>query len=377
MKAIQLIIFSAALMLSACGKKNNTGDKATQLTELKKQRDELNTKIKDLEKETGTKEAGISSGETKIKEVATTPVAKTRFDHNVEVQGKVDSDKNVQVSPEMGGIITKVNVSMGDKVKKGQVLAELDATVIAHSMEEVKGQLNYAKLIYDKQKILWDQKIGSEVQYLTAKNNKESLENKMSTLQRQYNMSKVKSPIDGVIDESKARQGEATMAGLPLFRVVNLSDFKVVAEIAEAYLHEINIGDEVLVILPDAGQEIKAKVTDKSNAIDAMNRTFKIEIALKGNNMVLRPNMIAKVKINDYSNASAIVAPINTVQESDAGTYVYVAEKANENYKVKKQFVKTGKSYLDMVEIKDGLQPGDLLITTGFQDLAEGQLIKF
>jgi RND family efflux transporter MFP subunit len=377
MKAIQLIVFSAIVILSSCGKKNEADAKKDQLTELKKQRDELDAQIKDLEKQTGPVEASLASGDLKIKEVATTAVAKKRFDHNVEVQGRVDSDKNVLVSPESSGTITKINVQMGDKVRKGQVLAELDGSLMAQNLEEVKGQLNHAKVIYDKQKVLWDQKIGSEVQYLTAKNNKESLENRLATLQRQYNMSKIKSPIDGTVDDSRFKVGEAIMAGLPMFRVVNLSEFKVVAEIAEAYQSEINKGDEVTVILPDAGQELKAKVSDKSSAIDAMNRTFKIEIKLNGKNINLRPNMIAKVKINDYTNKAAFVAPINTVQESDAGPYIYVAEKENDNYKVKKQFVKTGKSYLDLVEIKEGLKVGDLLITTGFQDLSEGQLIKF
>jgi membrane fusion protein (multidrug efflux system) len=373
MKAIQLIIFSAILILSACGKKNEADVKKAELAELKKQRDELNVKIKDLEKGMAPEE----DKDKKIKEVATTSVAKKRFDHNVEVQGRIDSDKNVQVNPEMGGTITKINVSMGDKVRKGQVLAELDASVIANNIEEVKGQLGYAKTVYEKQKALWDQKIGSEVQYLNAKNNKESLENRMATLQRQYNMSKVKSPIDGTVDESRFKEGESASPMLPMFRVVNLSDFKVVAEIAESYQNEINVGDVVTVILPDANQEIKAKVTDKSHVIDAMNRTFKIEIKLNGKNMNLRPNMIAKVKINDYSNSNAFVAPINTVQDSELGSYVYLAEKDNDRYKVKKQYVKKGKSYLDAVEIKEGLKVGDLLITTGFQDLAEGQLIKF
>jgi RND family efflux transporter MFP subunit len=151
----------------------------------------------------------------------------------------------------------------------------------------------------------------------------------------------------------------------------------VVAEVAEAYFGEINVGDDVLVNLPDAGQDIKGKVTDKTNVIDATNRTFKIEVALKGQNAALRPNMIAKVKINDYSKKSAVIVPVNTVQETDEGKYVYVAEKAGNAYKVKKQFVKTGKSYLDKVEVMEGLTPGDLLITAGFQDITAGQQIKF
>jgi membrane fusion protein, multidrug efflux system len=377
MKLIYITIFFAALTLGACSKETESSEeKKAQLADLKKQREELDSKIKALEKDLNSK-GGTAASDQKVKDIAVTSAAASVFNHYIDVQGKVDSDKNVQVSPETGGVILKVNVQLGDKVRKGQILAELDGSVLAQSIEEVKAQAAFANTMYEKQKGLWDQKVGTEVQYLSAKNNKEALENRLSTLQRQYAMTKVKSPIDGTVDEVRFKQGEAVMPGFPMFRVVNLSDFKVVAEVAEAYLGEINVGDEVLVNLPDANQNIKGRITDKTNTIDVMNRTFKIEVALKGQNMALRPNMIAKVKVNDYSNKKAIVAPVNTVQESDGGTYVYLAEKSGNGYKVKKQAVKTGKSYLDKVEIIEGLEAGDLIITAGFQDITAGQLIKF
>jgi membrane fusion protein (multidrug efflux system) len=374
MKLIYITIFFAALILGACNKNANEAKKE-ELADLRKQRDELDGKIRTIEKELS--KSDTTSKDLKIKGIAVTPVSTATFNHYIDVQGKIDSDKNVQVSPEVPGIITKVNVQLGDKVRKGQVLAEIDGSVLAQSIEEVKSQSAFANTMYEKQKGLWDQKVGTEVQYLSAKNNKEALENRLSTLQRQYAMTKIKSPIDGTIDEVRLKQGEAAMPGMPMFRVVNLSEFKVVAEIAEAYFGEIKVGDDVLVNLPDAAQEIKGKVTDKTNVIDAMNRTFKIEVALKGQNLALRPNMIAKIKVNDYTNKSAVVAPVNTIQESETGNYVYLAEKSGAGYKVKKQFVKTGKSYLDKVEIKEGLQNGDLLITSGFQDITTGQQIKF
>jgi membrane fusion protein, multidrug efflux system len=377
MKLIYITIFFAALTLGACSKKTETPEeKKAQLAELKKQREELDGKIRGLEKELNTK-SDTASSDQKVKDIAVTTATTAKFNHYIDVQGRIDSDKNIQVSPEVPGIIQRVNVQLGDKVRKGQILAELDGSVLAQSIEEVKAQAAFANTMYEKQKGLWDQKVGTEVQYLSAKNTKESLDNKLSTLQRQYAMTKVKSPIDGTIDEVKFKAGESATPGMPMFRVVNLSEFKVVAEVAEAYLGEINVGDEVLVNLPDAKQDIKGRITDKTNTIDVMNRTFKIEVALKGQNMSLRPNMIAKVKINDYSNKAAIVAPVNTVQESDGGTYVYLAEKSGNGYKVKKQAIKTGKSYLDKVEIVEGIKSGDLIITAGFQDITAGQLIKF
>jgi membrane fusion protein, multidrug efflux system len=375
MKSIYIILFFAALTLGACSKKTDTPEaKKEQLADLKKQREDLDAKIKALESQLG---AQPDSSEQKVKDIAVTAISPANFNHYIDVQGKIDSDKNVQVSPETPGIIQRVNVQVGDKVRKGQVLAEIDGSVLANNIEEVKGQLAFANTMYEKQKGLWDQKVGTEVQYLSAKNNKESLENRLATMQRQYAMTKIKSPIDGTVDEVRLKEGEAAAPGMPAFRVVNLSEFKVVAEVAEAYLNEINIGDDVIINLPDAEVDIKGKVTQKTNVIDPVNRTFKIEVALKGQNLALRPNMIAKVKVNDYSNKSAIVAPVNTVQDSDAGQYVYVAEKAGNAYKVKKQFVKAGKSYKDKIEIKEGLKEGDLLITSGFQDLTAGQQIKF
>jgi membrane fusion protein (multidrug efflux system) len=377
MKPIYIIIFFAALTLGACSKKADSPEvKKEQLTDLKKQKDELDAKIKSLENELASQPDSMATDQ-KVKDIAITAVMPTNFNHYIEVQGRIDSDKNVQVSPETPGVIQRVNVEVGDKVRKGQILAELDGSVLANSIDEVKGQLAFATTMYEKQKGLWDQKVGTEVQYLSAKNNKESLENRLATMQRQYAMTRIKSPIDGTVDEVRLKEGEAAVPGMPAFRVVNLSEFKVVAEVAEAYLGEINVGDEVLINLPDAGVDIKGKVTQKTNVIDATNRTFKVEVALKGQNLALRPNMIAKVKVNDYTNKSAFVAPINTVQESDAGQYVYLAEKTGNVHKVKKQFVKTGKSYLDKIEIKEGLKEGDLLITSGFQDLTAGQKIKF
>jgi membrane fusion protein, multidrug efflux system len=374
MRPIHIFIFFAALTLGACNKNTNEAKKE-ELADLRKQRDELDGKIRTIEKDLS--QSDTTSKDLKIKGIAVTAVSPVTFNHYIDVQGKIDSDKNVQVSPEVPGIITRVNVQLGDKVRKGQVLAEIDGSVLAQSIEEVRSQSAFANTMYEKQKGLWEQKVGTEVQYLSAKNNKEALENRLSTLQKQYAMTKIKSPIDGTIDEVRLKQGESATPGMPVFRVVNLSEFKVVAEIAEAYFGEIKEGDEVLVNLPDAAQEIKGKVTDKTNVIDAMNRTFRIEVALKGENLALRPNMIAKIKVNDYTNKSAVVAPVNTIQESETGNYVYLAEKSGVGYKVKKQVVKTGKSYLDKVEIKEGLQNGDLLITSGFQDITAGQQIKF
>lgn len=377
MKHIALFLaVSIVLTFSACKKDDGAGKKA-QLEDLKKQSAEIKSKISALEKELASKGDTSKANEGKIKEVVGVNVGIKPFKHYVEVQGRVDSDKNILVSAEAGGVITKVNVTTGKMVKKGQVLAEIDASVLAQGIEEIKTQIAFANTVYEKQKRLWDQKIGTEIQYLTAKNNKESMEHKLASLQRQFNMTRVKSPIDGTVDEVKFNQGESVGPGTPMFRVVNLSDFKVVADIAEAYQHEINIGNVAEVLLPDAGEEIKSKVTDKSNVISDMNRTFQIEIALKGGaSKALRPNMIAKVKINDYSNNKAIVVPVNTVQESEQGNYVYLAEKSGNAYKAKKQFVKKGKSYVESVEILEGLKPEDVLITTGYQDLTDGQLVK-
>lgn len=366
----KLIVLFAIIMMVACNKESS---KKAKLERLKQERDKISAQIAALEME--LRDSLAHDGKNKLIKVS--PVEFREFNHYVEVQGKVDGDENVMVLSKVPGTITKVLVKEGDHVKKGQVLAELDAQVLQQTMIELKTSLAFITDLYEKQKSLWEQNIGSEVQYLSAKNNKESLELKLKTLNEQLEMYKITSPIDGTVEEIQARVGLSTaMPTLVPFRVVNFSKVKVMADVAESFSAKIKTGNQVMIKFPDLNKEVMAKVTFASKYINPLNRTFQVEVGLNADNTEYRANMISVVKINDYSSKEAIVVPVSMVQSSNEGTCVYIAIKEKGKNIARKKIVSTGMTYNGEVEITTGLNKGDLLITTGYQNLVDGQEIK-
>jgi len=371
MKKIIVII---SLFIIAIGCKNND-NKLSELQELLKERDEINKKIEKIQSE--IKASNLDSNQ-KITLVEINQVKKQEFNHFIEVQGKVDGEDNIYVAPKMSGIISAIYVKEGDAVKKGQILAQIDDAITRQSIEELNTQLNFANNLYIKQKNLWDKKIGSEVQYLTAKNNKEALEKKLATLNEQLTMAKIIAPINGTIEEVGVKIGQlATPApNTPAFRMVNFSKIKVTAEVAEAYSPKVRNGDKVFIKLPDFNEEIESTISFASRYINPTNRTFTIESRLNPGKIEFRANMIALLKINDYKNREAIVIPVNLIQKDAKGTYVFVAENKDGKLKSAKRYVKTGMNYNGNTELIDGLKEGDNIITTSIQNLDEGEHIK-
>src|ERR1035437_1684202 len=356
-----LVIIS---LLAAC----TSSDKNSQLEKLRKDRDGLNEKISKLEEELSK----TDSTKNKAKVVECVTLVPKIFNSYIDVQGKVDADENVSVNAEMGGTVSKINVKVGDEVKKDQVLAELDSKVFAEQVSEVQNSFELAKTMYEKQKNLWEQKIGTEVQFLQSKNQKENLEKRLATLQQQMEMSKIKSPINGVIDAVDIKLGQATMPGLAAIRVVNLCSLKVKAEVSESYLAKVKKGNNVDIILPDMQDTIKAKITYAARVISPMTRTFTVSVNLDCIKEY-GPNMIAILKIVDYSNPKAFVVPVSIIQKTGSGDFVFIAE----NNKAKKVKVKTGKIYSGKTEVVEGLKEGDKLITVAYLDLTDGMIIKY
>lgn len=351
-----------------------SGDKTAQLAKLKKQQAELTTQIKTLESQLDPVDS--TKEDMKAKKELILELKSAIFNHYIEVQGKLDGEDNVGVSAKAMGVVDAVYAKVGDHVTKGQVLAKLDDAVLQKSLQELKTRLQFATDMFQKQQKLWDQKIGSEVQYLTAKNSKEGLENTVKTLQDQIDMTRIKSPIDGNVEESPLKVGQSVAPGIPVFRVVNFSVVKVVADIAEAYAAKINDGDEVLVYFPDLQKELTGKINFASRYINPTNRTFQVEVHLKGGISELKANMIAVLKINDYKANNALTIPINLLQKDQTNQFVLIAVKNGYKTVVKKVNVKPGKTYNGVVEISDGLKPGDKVIATDQFDLEEGQSIR-
>lgn len=359
----QILFIGTILLLAACSQPK---DKKTELADLKKQRSELDTKIAALEAEVGTKDS------LAVKEVSVLAIEPSVFTNYVEVQGKVDAEQNVLVNPEAQGIVTAIYARIGQHVNKGQVLAQIDDNVLRQSMAQLQSQLDLAITLFNRQKNLWDQKIGTEVQFLSAKTQKESLERQMKVMQSQQEMYKIKSPISGTIEQMDLKIGQAVMPGMNAIRVVNANDLKAKALVAESYLGKVSQGDDVKVIFPDLADSLKTKVSFASKVIDPLSRSFNVEVKLPSNSKY-RANMIAILKVVDYQNNKAIVIPVSLIQRGESGAYVFIAE----NGKVKRVNIETGRTIDGKAEVQSGLKLADKLIVTGVEGLNEGDSIKF
>lgn len=361
----KLVYLIVIVFFASCGGKAT--DKKTELADLKKQRSELDAKILKLESE-----VGVDKPAQKVLDVSIVEVQPEIFKSFVEVQGKVDAEENVQVSPEMGGVLTAVNVRIGQHVSKGQTLAQIDDKVLRQNLAQLQTQLDLSKNLFNRQKSLWDQKIGTEVQYLNVKTQKEGLERQIDVVRSQQSMYKIKAPISGTIDQMDLRVGQGVAPGGSGIRIVNASNLKAKALVAETYAPRVNQGDEVQVILPDAQDLLNTHLTFASKVIDPVSRSFNVEVKLPSK-AKYRPNMLAILKIADYINKNAITVPVNAIQKSEAGDYVYIAD----NGKAKRSPIKTDKVYDGKAEVLSGLKAGDKVITIGFADLNEGDTIKY
>jgi len=377
MKTHILSIAIAAALLASCSgeKKDGLAGKKEELTKLKTEQSETDKKIKTLEAEIAKLDT-TKRAETNIKVVTVKPLEVGTLSHYVELQGSIDAKNSVMVTPKSGGVITAVYVREGDQVKAGTAMAKVDDSILRESIEEVKTQLTLANTIYNKQKNLWDQKIGTEIQFLQAENNKQSLEKKLVTLNAQLSQSRVAAPISGVVDQVNVKVGETAAPGVGLFRVVNLGNLKVVAKVSDTYAASVKRGDEILISFPDLNKDYKAKVSFVGTTVDPLSRTFSIEANLPSNS-ALKPNMTAKVQINDATKKNALIVDQNIIQGTEKGQVVYVAVNENGKKMAKSKIVKTGLIYNGKIEITEGLQAGDEIITTGYQEVSDGQTISY
>ncbi|MBA3704691.1 MAG: efflux RND transporter periplasmic adaptor subunit [Bacteroidetes bacterium] len=367
MKKIYLIV-SLTIAMIACNSKG--GDKKEELENLKKQEAEIKAKIISLESELSKGGDSTPSGIS----VSVAALKAEIFKNYIDIQGRVDADENVSISSEMPGTITKINVKVGDEVSKGQILAETDARAVLQSIGDLQVNYDLVKQIYEKQKNLWEQKIGTEVQYLQSKANKESMEKKMAGLQEQLNMTRIISPINGTVDAVDIKLGQVVAPGMTSVRIINFSNLKVKAEIAESYASKVKKGSEVIVRFPDMNDSVVSKLNFVSRAINPSTRTFSVEVNLD-NKKEYHPNMVARLNINDYQSPnSVIIIPIKAIQKDENNaSYVYVAE---DNI-AKKRIITLGKEYNGKAEIKSGLKENDLLVTNGYDIINEGDVIAY
>lgn len=302
------------------------------------------------------------------------------FKHSIDIQGRVEADETVSVGPQMPGLVKNVYVHAGDNVRAGQVLATLDADAMSSQLAALKIQRDLAKDVADRTKNLWDQKIGTEMQYLQSKTQYEALEKQVSAMQQQIGMASLKAPIDGVVDAVNIKAGEMAAPGYSNIIVVNTSKLRVKGEVAEGYVSKVKNGNPVSLYFPDANKTVESKITYSGRMINNLNRTFSVEVALPSREEGIVPNMISVIKINDYSNDSALVVPLSAIQQtSDGKTFVYVAVKDKAGKMIaEKRAVSYEMTYNGFAEIKpgQGLSSGDQLITDGSADLNPGDAVS-
>jgi RND family efflux transporter MFP subunit len=372
MKNQYIIVIAALLAFTACGeKKGSVQEKRAALEKIKKEIAALQSKAKQLE----TEIAKLEPTKENNKLVETEVIAAAAFESYLEIEGKADAEQSTIATAQVPGTVTQVIAKAGDVVSAGQALAYLDNSALRQSRLQLEQQLSFANTLFEKQKRLWQQGVGTEVQYLTAKNQKEALEKNLSTLDAQLAMYTIKSPINGTVESVDLKIGQVAAPGLPSFKVVNLRNLKIIADVAESYSNKINTGDGVKINFMDINKTIDSKITFASKVIDPLNRTFRIEIRL--NNVAdVKPNMLAKLKIADYQNKSALTVPTNAITSGVEETYVMVKETSNGKEIARKRLVKTGHTGETRTEILEGLKAGDAVIVTGYQELNDGQTIE-
>ncbi len=395
-KMIQLILLTVTITLAACGgsatESGTVSGKKTELEKLKKEQAAIAGKIKKLETEI-TKLDPLVARDDVAKLVGVSAIATQNFAHYIDLQGKVDAQNISYISPRLGPAqVRAIYVMKGDYVKRGQLLLKLDDAIVRQqvvasrqSTETLKTQLAFAKDLYNRRNNLWKQGIGTEVELITARTNVETLEKQLAAAnenikvqQEQLSGYNVYSNVNGVAEEVNVRVGEifsGAVGNLPQIKIVNTSNLKVVAEVPENYSGKVREGSSIVVTLPDVNKTFNTRINLSGRVIDPNNRSFHIEAKLPADG-ALRPNQIAQVKILDYSAQNAIVIPVNTVGTDEKGKYVYIAVTEKGKLVARKKQIFVGELYNQFIEVKVGLAAGEQLITEGYQNIYDGQLLK-
>lgn len=373
-KILSFSILVLTLVLVSCsqedisldGKKKQAKEIITEIKDLQTKLDSLNLQIRDLE------------GVTEVNKTLVTALTLTEqpFEAFVEVQGTSQAENNVNITTDMGGLVTAVYVDEGQYVSKGKTLIRLDNSVLSSQMAEVETALSLSKDVYEKRKRLWEKNIGSEIEFLQAENNYNSLMDKKKTLGVQMSKANIKAPISGKVDNVFLKVGELASPGMPAVNVVNLNNMEVEVNIPETYLGKVKKGEIVAVEFPTLGKTIDAKVKSISQSINQNNRTFTVVASIPNKDGALKPNLLAKVKIMSDQADKAITVPANLVQKSPQGFYVYAIDTTSGEPVAKEVPVKIGNSYKGQIIITEGLNAGERVINAGFRDVLNGDVLE-
>lgn len=366
-------IFLATLFAVACGSTDNTLEgKKQSLIEAKAQLKVIQKQIRDLETEIVKEDPEFGKSSIKATLVTSVPAKRTAFHHRIEVRGNVQSRTNINISSEMMGQLVKVNVVEGQRVRRGDVIAELDSESLTKTIKELHTQIEYATTIFEKRERLWAKKIGTEIEYLQAKNNKESLENQLETTLTQLDKTTIEAPFSGTIEQVPVKNGEVVQPGQPVAFLVSNNNMYITSEVSESYIGRFQVGDEVEVTFPALKETFISKISSVGNVINPASRTFTVEVRLPNVREYLKTNLVAIVKLVDYASADAVVIPSRIIQEDLQGNFIYTVQ----NEQARKVHVQLGYSYENQTEVISGLMGGESIIDKGNRSVAEGTVVE-
>ncbi|MFL0353126.1 efflux RND transporter periplasmic adaptor subunit [Xanthomarina sp. GH4-25] len=385
MKNIKLLIILVLIATSCGNKKTKSIDDVLasgNLTELKEKRNEIDLKQQELNDQMKLLIEKIAQLDTvkKVPLITTFKAHQEVFNHQLEIQGNVTTKDLLVITPEYNGILTKVYVKEGQQVKKGQLLAKIDDGGLSQQLAQLEIQTSLAKTTFERQKRLWDQNIGSEIQFLQAKSTYESQAEAVNQLKKQMAKTNVTAPFSGTIDDVITQQGSVVAAGQSqLMRMVNLDNMYIETDVPESYIGDVTRGKNVTVEFPVLGKIIETKIRQAGDVINPANRTFKIEVSVPNKDKTIKPNLTARLKINDYTNKKAILIPQSIISENaDGEQYIYIITNKNSNGEgdAKRVIIKTGKTQGDVIEVLEGVEDGAEIVKEGARSVKDGQTVK-
>ncbi len=370
----KLILIALTSVFACTQSADDAESKKKELDAARTELISLREKIGTLEKEITALDPSFARNNNAVL-ISTWELEETPFEHFMDVRGAMESRKNVSLTSAVGGKIERVLVSEGQQVTAGQTLVTIEADILRNSIAELKTSLELATTMFDKQKKLWEQKIGTEVQYLQAKNNKESLENKLTTTKSQLDQTIVKAPFSGTIDRVDALVGEMAAPGLGLVRMVNSNDMYIKTEVSEQFIGKLKPNDKVEVFFPAFNKKIKSNILSVGQVINPENRTFRVETSFNGE-VPAKPNQIVVVSVRDYVNPKVYTVPTKLIQRDNEGAFVFVVDQKDNLSVARKVYVKPGLSFNGVTEILEGFNGSEKIINEGYREVTEGAELK-